>query len=158
MGLQSIDPSSILGTTIMTLLNTKKKGELTEIQIASEFLKREIPVLFPFGDSHPYDLVIDYNDNFIRIQCKTSRLRKDCINFNTTLICHNRNENYSVDYENKIDFFATIFDNEVYLIHVNETSKGKQSLRIKNYKNGNKRTKFAKDYHIDKVLRNIKGM
>ena len=41
-------------------------------------------MLIPFGDNQRYDLVVEREGNFVRVQCKTGRVRKEGqILFNT---------------------------------------------------------------------------
>lgn len=44
-------------------MNTKSKGNIGEIRIASEFIKRGCIVSFLFGDNARYDLVVDIMGN-----------------------------------------------------------------------------------------------
>ena len=50
-------------------------GQRTEGAILSELVRRGYKVLVPFGVNQRYDLVIDAGDRFLRVQCKTGRLR-----------------------------------------------------------------------------------
>ena len=54
-------------------------GEVTEGIILAELLKHGETVLLPFGNSERYDLVLDRKGTFLRVQCKTARLRKGCV-------------------------------------------------------------------------------
>jgi len=51
-------------------MNTKEKGDIAEYAVVAEALKRGFNVLIPIGDRLPYDLVIERNGKFIRIQVK----------------------------------------------------------------------------------------
>lgn len=59
-------------------------GQKTEAIILAELVKRDYRVLVPFGLNHRYDFVVDVEGEFIRIQCKTGRMRNGSINFNAT--------------------------------------------------------------------------
>jgi hypothetical protein len=50
-------------------------GLRSEAAIVSELLRRGYYVLEPRGFNHRYDLVIDTGERFLRVQCKTGRLR-----------------------------------------------------------------------------------
>ena len=56
-------------------------GLRTEATILSELLKRGYQILVPQGQNQRYDLVLDVDGSFLRVQCKTGRLRNGCIEF-----------------------------------------------------------------------------
>src|SRR6266545_578658 len=58
-------------------------GLRTEAAILAELVRRGYQVLIPFGTNQRYDLVLDMDGEFVRAQCKTGRLRKGCVLFNT---------------------------------------------------------------------------
>ena len=51
-------------------MNSKSKGNLGEIKVASEFIKYGCMVSFPFGDNARYDLVVDMNGELKKVQVK----------------------------------------------------------------------------------------
>ncbi len=57
--------------------NPKQVGDVSEAQILALFIKHGFRTLVPFGDKDRYDLVVDENSKFIRVQCKTARYRED---------------------------------------------------------------------------------
>jgi hypothetical protein len=63
--------------------DTKWKGDATEALILWKLLSAGIVVLVPWGDNARYDLVAAINDRFVRIQCKTGRLRSRYVAFGT---------------------------------------------------------------------------
>lgn len=64
-------------------MNPKRVGERSEAFILLAFLRNDVPVLKPFGDSQRYDLVIEHDGRFKRVQCKTGRLVQGAIEFPT---------------------------------------------------------------------------
>ena len=50
------------------------KGETSEGIILAALLRQGENVLIPFGYNHRYDLVVDRDGRFIRVQCKSGRL------------------------------------------------------------------------------------
>lgn len=58
-------------------------GERSESQVVAAFLRRGRVVLRPFGDNERYDLVLDDDGVFTRVQCKTGRLKDGVIEFDT---------------------------------------------------------------------------
>lgn len=51
-------------------MNSKTKGNLGEIKIASEFIKYGCMVSFPFGDNARYDLIVDDGNSLKKVQVK----------------------------------------------------------------------------------------
>jgi PD-(D/E)XK nuclease superfamily protein len=50
-------------------------GQRSEAAILAAFVERGFEVLLPWGTNHRYDMVLDLGDRFLRVQCKTGRLR-----------------------------------------------------------------------------------
>ena len=129
-------------------MNSKEKGDITETQILARLVRLGYKVLIPWGDNSRYDLVIDEEGKFSRIQCKTGRLRNGCVLYNTSSV--NR-EGIKTGYENQAEFFG-VYCKEIdkcYLVPVKGSPKGYASIRINKTKsNQKKKIKWAKDYEI----------
>jgi hypothetical protein len=50
-------------------------GQRSEAAILAAFIERGFEVLMPWGTNHRCDVVLDLGDRFLRVQCKTGRLR-----------------------------------------------------------------------------------
>ena len=76
--------------------------------------------------------------------------------FSTKSTTHNSNGYTTRHYtENMVDFFATYWDNECYLIPFSECGTHSKRLRLLPSKNGQvKNITFAKDYIAKEVLKN----
>ena len=139
-------------------LSSKQKGNLTELQCIAATCACGCQVCLPYGDNAKYDFIADVDGRLIKIQVKTSSPKgPDAIKFScrtTHVNCAGvKNERYSAD---EIDFFATYWDNQCYLIPINECSVEK-TLRFAPPKNGQtKGITFAKDYLLDIQLAKIK--
>lgn len=139
-------------------LDTKKKGNLTEMQCMSAFIEQGCGVSIPFGDNSRYDFIADVDGYLLKIQVKTASLKdENAIKFScrsTHVNCTGvKNVRYSA---NEIDYFATYWDNQCYLIPVEECSVEK-TLRFAPPKNGQaKGITFAKDYLLHIQLAKIK--
>ena len=55
-------------------MNTKRIGNITEMEVMLAFVKQGYNVLIPYGDCERYDFVADVNGKFLRVQVKTARL------------------------------------------------------------------------------------
>jgi hypothetical protein len=114
-------------------------------------------VLVPFGENTRYDLVIDDGIRFVRIQCKTGRLRQGAIRFNTcsTYGHHQRPGNARRGYHGEIDYFAIFCPDNggVYLVPIGELRvKTQGALRVE--PSGNSQTRkvrLAADYEVGHV-------
>lgn len=142
-------------------LSTKRKGNLTELQCLTAFMAQNCSVSIPYGDSDKYDFIADVEGKLIKIQVKTSSLKKnstDAIVFScrtTHVNCKGcTNERYS---DKDIDYFATYWENQCYIVPISECSVEK-TLRFVPPKNGRTNgISFASDYTLEKQLEKIKG-
>jgi hypothetical protein len=55
---------------------------MTEGMVLSAILRSGRTVLLPFGDQEDYDMVMEDQGKFFRIQCKTGRLKNGSVHFN----------------------------------------------------------------------------
>lgn len=142
-------------------LSTKQKGNLTELECITAFYKLGYKVSIPYGENSRYDFIADIEGKLVKIQVKTSRLKKntdDAITFSCRSTTTNKHTNTYHSYsKEEIDFFATSWKEQVYLVPVEECSVDK-TLRFSEPKNGQKQLiSFAKDYEIEKVINKIVG-
>jgi hypothetical protein len=63
--------------------DTKRKGDASEALALWKLAEVGLTVLVPWGDNARFDLVAVINHTFLRIQCKTGRLRAGCVIFRT---------------------------------------------------------------------------
>ena len=126
-------------------------GQRTEAVILAELVKRGYSVLLPFGYNHRYDLVLDCGDRFVRVQCKTGRLRNGVILFPTRSTRTNMNKVYTRGYRGEADLFLVYCPDteKVYSVAVEEAAAGWGSLRVAPTANGqSKRIIWAVDYEL----------
>lgn len=142
----------------MNELNTKRLGNSTELNCIAYLYDCGCEILLPYGDSQKYDIVIHYHNNFYRIQCKTANptYKEDgSIDFFTFRTSWQQGHNNArVHYSKEdIDFFATYFNKQCYLIPVEETSTRMKTIRFSLPKNGQvKGITFAEDCTAEKIL------
>ena len=141
-------------------LNSKQKGKLTELQCITAFIQQGCSVSIPYGDDSRYDFIADIDGQLIKVQVKTSSLKRNTENA-IVFSCRSTHVNCSgvknVRYNaNEIDYFATYWDNQCYIVPIEESSVEK-TLRFAPPKNGQtKGIAFAKDYTLEKQLNKIK--
>ena len=138
-------------------MNSKQKGNITELECMLAFIKQGYNVLTPYGDCERYDFVVDVNGKFIRVQSKTSSSDDNGASFKFSGRSCNRKDGKIIHHKytnEEIDFFSTIFEGKCYLIPVEECGSDKR-LRILPTKNGQVRgLSWAKDYELEEVIRN----
>ena len=143
----------------MSNLNTKEIGNLTELQCMTRLYELGCSISIPFGNSDKYDLIMDINDKLYKVQIKHSSEYFDdlgdiaYIKFKCTWQSHNTKGYLRQRYNaNEIDFFATFYNGECYLIPQNECSNEK-ILRIKPPKNGQRKgISFLEDYKAKEII------
>lgn len=135
-------------------LTTQQKGTSTEIFVAAYLLNLGYNVSQPFCQDSKYDLIVDVNNKLLRLQVKTSRLtNNNSIEFNCRSTTKNSKTNKSRRYEdNEIDYFATFWNNQVYLVPIQECSTTKR-LHLIPTKQSN--WCYIEDYLVEEVLKNI---
>ena len=141
-------------------LSAKEKGNLTELKCITAFYELGYQVSIPYGENSRYDFIADVNGKLIRVQVKTSSLKRDtqgAISFATASTRINSTQNITRRYtKNEIDYFATYWNNQCYLIPVEETASREKTLRFEPPANGQIRgITFAKDYELEVQLAKI---
>lgn len=134
------------------MLNTHFKGKITELEVAQSFLELGYQVSQPLVSDSRYDFIVDIKGKLLKIQVKTSKLgtEGDYFKFATSSSHTNTKGTINRSYkQDEIDYFATIYDNECYIIPVQECGSREQRLRLKPTKNNQTvGIKFAKNYKL----------
>ncbi len=144
-----LDKAVVLGY-IVGMKNTKAIGDVTEGSILASLLKMGKAVLLPFGENHRYDMVVEDGGKFVRIQCKTGRLRNGAVEFNTCSYHYHRGAKKKT-YHGCADVFGVYCpDNGMsYLVPVDGVSDRMCRMRVDVPKNNQtKGIRLAKDYEI----------
>lgn len=143
------------------MLKTKQKGIISELQCILSFNQLGYKVSIPYGEDSRYDFIADIEGKLIRVQVKTSSYKngnKEAIMFPCRSSHTNSKGTQNVRYTSEeIDYFCTYFDNECYLVPIEECSTEK-TLRFIAPRNGQlKGVSFASDYELKKQIEKIKG-
>jgi hypothetical protein len=142
----------------MEQLNSHFIGEITEQQVALEFLKLGILVSKPLVQSSRYDFIADINHKLYKIQVKTSSFKEESfIEFATSTSHTNTKGTLNLKYsEDDVDFFATMFNGQCYLVPFSVCGSRAQRLRLIPTKNHQvKGITFAKDYHLEDIIKGL---
>ena len=140
-------------------MDSKQIGNITELEVLTYITKMGYQVSIPFGDRERYDQIWDINGKLLKIQVKTSRSvdnEENGIIFscrsNTKVQGKIKHSRYTA---NEIDYFATFWKGQCYMVPVSETSTDK-TLRFNPPKNGQRKgISFAKDYTVEEVLKSF---
>ena len=110
----------------------------------------------PFGENCRYDLVLEIDGMFLRIQCKTGRMRGGAISFNACSYTYHHPSNqgtreYKHHYRGRADLFGIYCrqTDGVYLVPVDEIGLNSGSLRVHPTRNNQaKKIRWARDYEV----------
>lgn len=142
----------------MNELSSHFKGEITEQQVAIEFLKLGYLVSKPLVQSSKYDFIVDINHCLYKVQVKTSSLKEDSyLEFCTSTSHTNSQGTKNLSYSNEdVDFFATMYNGQCYLIPFELCGKRAQRLRLVPTKNNQtKGVIFAKDFLLTETIQKL---
>lgn len=148
----------VKGVCNLSQLNSHFIGEITEQQVALEFLKLGYLVSKPLVQSSRYDFIVDINHKLYKIQVKTGTLKEDAyIEFATSTSHTNTQGTLNLTYSSDdVDFFATMYENQCYLVPYELCGKRSQRLRTIPTRNGQtKGITFAKDFHLKDVIERL---
>jgi PD-(D/E)XK endonuclease len=130
-------------------MTTALRGNTTEAAVLRALVDLDFAVLIPFGEGHPYDLVVHLaGSSFARVQCKSGGVRKGCVVFNSNSTDHGRGPG---TYLGLADIFGVYCPatGGVYLVPVSDVPTSAPRLRIQATRNNQeKRIRYAADYDV----------
>ena len=132
-------------------MTPKELGERTEAAVIAELVKLGFCVLLPFGDSRRYDIVIEHRGRFLRLQCKTGRLRNGVVQFRaaSTVYQPDGATKRFRSYHGEIDAFVVYCweTDAVYVVPMDDVGSWDCFLRVDAAANGQvKHVRLAADY------------
>lgn len=136
---------------------TNQKGLITEMEVMLHIIKLGYDVSQPLNSDSRYDCIFDVHGKLYRVQIKTSHLAKteNSIEFKcrsvTTTQNHYKEKYYS---ENDIEFFATCWNGQVYLVPVSQCSSSK-TLHLTKKEPIRQNWSYAEDYIASEVLKKL---
>ena len=135
--------------------NTSQIGEVSRTQVIAQLTLCGKRLLAPLADHQRYDLVIDEEGRFLRVQVKTGRLIRGAVMFNPCSIDSRRKEGGCLrkGYAEEVEFFGVYCpeNGRCYLVPVGDVAKTTCYLRIDAPKNGQKtHLRWAERYEIRK--------
>lgn len=134
---------------------TQIKGTVTELQCQLFFIQEGYNVYIPLCPDSRADLIVDIEGQLIKIQVKTSHLTDNGITFRTSSTWINTKESIRRGYtKEEIDFFATYYNEEIYLIPVEICGKSDKTLSFE--ASPYHSVSLLEDYKAQKILEKIK--
>jgi PD-(D/E)XK nuclease superfamily protein len=128
-------------------------GDRSETAILAAFYERRYLVWLPWSANSRADMVLEVGDRFLRIQCKTGRLRHGAIVFRPQSVRCNTKQIVTRTYVGEVDYFAVYCPETrgVYVVPCDETTRSQIALRVRpTANNQNKRIRWAADYELDR--------
>lgn len=137
-------------------LSSKEKGNLTELQCLTAIYELGYKASIPYGENSRYDFILDVDGILLRIQVKTCQITETGIKIPCRSTRVNASQNITQGYnKEQIDFFATYYNNNCYLIKVEECSSEKtlsfEKKRVNQYE-----PCFIDDYLLSTQIEKIK--
>lgn len=137
----------------------KDVGDESQAMVLARLVQAGKQVLTPFGENVRYDLVLDDDNKFIRVQIKTGRLRAGVIRFNTCSYTYHHPNNrgmkvYKHDYRGAADLFGVYCPETdgVYLVPVDDVGVNTGSLRVEpTHNNQVKKIRWAQKFEVGRA-------
>jgi hypothetical protein len=155
----SVDPKSgppKRSAPMGTRPHTKTIGDRTEAMVMARLLQVYSVVLLPFGENCRYDLLIEDGERFVRVQCKTGRLRDGAVWFPSCSTSYLTRADGAKPRRRSCVDAADVFGiycpetDAVYLVPVNEVGSRSGSLRVDPPRNNQtKKVRWATDYELE---------
>lgn len=126
-------------------------GHRSEAAIVAQLVRRGYRVLLPLGVNQRYDLVLESEGRFFKVQCKTGRLKRGAIRFRGQSIQSNTKGTRMRPYLGEVDFFAVYCrDNDsVYMVPAEDVPATGMYLRVSSPRNEQRKgVRWAADYAL----------
>ena len=123
----------------------------SETAILAALVEHGFDVLLPWGINRRYDMVLDLGDRFLRVQCKTGRLKNGVVEFSARSIRSTTITTLMRNYVGEIDYFAVYCpaNRGVYVVPCDQTTLSNVYLRLEPATNiPTKRIRWAADYEL----------
>lgn len=139
---------------------TQRKGLLTETHCILDFTELGFRCLKAVDESAKYDIVVDIDGKFIKIQCKTASWTDDEHKaFSINTCCQTTNTKKTTRYKyssDDVDYFYTWFNGQGYMVSINEatgsTFRWRYEYPATNQKQG---IHIADKYKMEEIVKTI---
>ena len=136
-------------------MHTKDVGDIAEVAITLNALKKGWSVSKPVGENQRYDLILDDGVSLLKVQCKSAKLKQEIISASLTRMTRLKDKYKRETYtEQEIDAFGIYCPDiqQCFLIKIKELTvdgkaQGSVNLRLKESTGNNQHhIRLAKDY------------
>jgi hypothetical protein len=127
----------------MSIRHPKARGEWAELRFMLRATELGLRVTKPWGDNSPYDLVIETNGRFLRVQVKCTRFRRG-----RSYKCHldSNGHPYSPD---QIDFLAAyVIPTDTWYILPIEATNAQPDILLTPHNKRSKYEKYREAWHF----------
>lgn len=139
-------------------INTKRKGNITELEIILAFQRLGYAVSLPYGEDEPYDFIADVGGRLIKVQAKTSRSNDDgeTFKFECRNVRYNaRGGNHKYYNADDFDYYGTSWNGQCYLVPISECHNSKRLRISENRNRRGHQSIWAEDYELEKVAHKL---
>jgi hypothetical protein len=148
-------PDRPIAVPTPTNLSLKGKGDLAELMVAADLLRRGFRIAIPYGEDCDFDLILIRPDRLDRVQVKFVEsngeiIKVRCFSHSLTNGKVRRTKRYTAA---TIDILAVydLTSDSCYFVPAHELGKGRSSLylRLLPAKNGQQRGTHPADRYLD---------
>jgi len=139
-------------------MDTNIKGLTTELKCQLFLLEQGYNVSVPIAPNSRYDLIVDINTHLYRIQIKSSTSTSTGFIFNckSTHAKASKTNIIKPYTKNEIDYYMTIFQDNYYLIPVEDCGSSAKRLSFdENGKNNQGKSTYCQNYLASEVLKRL---
>lgn len=133
-------------------MNPSQIGQIVELKCQAWWIEHGWNVLLPMGNYQKYDMVVEHNGKFLRIQCKHAHETETGFKVNTKYDKRVDGKVIKEIYsENDLDYFMTEYKNKYYLFPIfgtRETTFWTVPPRLKT-------CKIAQDFNAENILKTL---
>ena len=134
---------------------SKIKGLETELLCQAYLTSLGYNISIPIGEDCRYDIILDIKRELLKIQVKTCQLKKNGISIKTVSVTTSGKENITHKYtKEEIDYFATYYNNQCFLIPIEECFGSSRTLSFSKKKTNSYIPLYINDFLAENVIQN----
>ena len=126
-------------------------GQRTEATVIARLVAAGHAVLLPWGPNQRYDIVVDWEGRFYKVQIKTARFERGAIVFATRSTRINSTRVFSRGYRGEVDLFVvySAHTDKIYAVPPEDVGEAAGTLRVDPAANNQARgVHWAADYEL----------
>ena len=133
-------------------LNPSQIGQLVELKCQAWWIEHGWNVAIPVGNYQKYDLIVEKNGKFFRIQCKHAKELETGFSVNTRYDKRDNGKVVKMSYTSQdIDYFMTEYKNKYYLF----PPLGTNNMRFWTVPPRNKTSYIAQHFNAEDILQTL---